>query len=286
MKNTRLLVWLFASALLLANFFAWQEVFALQTALLEVYFLDVGQGDSQFINTPDNRQIIIDGGPGDTVLSELGEIMSFSDRKIDIVVLSHPETDHMHGLISVLNKYKVDYILQSGVERSSKEFYEWQEALLFQQKQGAKIINVKAGDVVYVGSVVLEILAPFEDLSGVNMEKSSNESCLVAQLTYGKNSFLFTGDIGFETENQLLDDLVLQPDVLKVAHHGSKYSTSENFLASISPKIAVIEVGKNSYGHPTNETLQRLAKFGIQTLRTDKSGTIKIVSNGDAMQIK
>jgi competence protein ComEC len=286
MKNGRLLVWLFAGALLLANLFAWQQVFALQTALLEVYFLDVGQGDSQFINTPDNRQIMIDGGPGDTVLGELGEIMSFSDRKIDIVVLSHPETDHIQGLVAVLKKYKADYILQTGVKRNFEGFYEWQEVLDAQQKQGAKIINVKAGDVVFIGPVALEILAPFEDLSKVNMEKSSNEACLVARLSYGKNSFLFTGDIGFETENQLLAGHTLQSDVLKVAHHGSKYSTSESFLANIGSKIAVIGVGKNSYGHPTIETLQRLAKFGIQTLRTDKSGTIKIVSNGDALQIQ
>lgn len=284
MQNKRILVLLSAIILLLANFFAWQQVFILQAECLEVYFLDVGQGDSQFVNTPDNRQIIIDGGPGDAVLGELGKIMSFSDRKIDIVVLSHPETDHMQGLVAVLNKYKVDYILQAGVERNSELFYEWHDVLNTQQKQGAKIINVKAGDVIYVGPVVLEILAPFEDLSGINMEKSSNETCVVARLSYGSNSFLFTGDIGFEIEAEIGEDA--DCDVLKVAHHGSKYSTSESFLTATTPKIAVIEVGKNSYGHPTIETLQRLAKFGIQTLRTDKSGTIKIVSNGDALQIQ
>jgi competence protein ComEC len=284
MENRRILILFFSAVLLILNFFTWQQVFALQAANLEVYFLDVGQGDSQFIETPDNRQIIIDGGPGDAVLGELGKIMSFSDRKIDIVVLSHPETDHMQGLVAVLKKYKADYILQAGVERDFEGFYEWQDVLATQQKQGAKIINVKAGDVVYVGAVVLKILAPFEDLSGVNMEKSSNEACLVAKLSYGTSSFLFTGDIGFETEAQI--GKAADCDVLKVGHHGSKYSTSESFLAAISPQIAVIEVGKNSYGHPTAEILQRLAKFGIQTLRTDKSGTIKIVSNGDALQIQ
>ena len=106
----------------------------------------------------------------------------------------------------------------------------------------------------------------------------------MAKLIYGANSFLFTGDIGFETESRISS--FADSDVLKVAHHGSKYSTSESFLAAITPDIAVIEVGRNSYGHPTTETLQRLAKFGIQTLRTDKSGTIKIVSNGDALQIQ
>lgn len=269
---------------MLLNFFVWQQVFALQSANLEVYFLDVGQGDSQFIETPDNRQIIIDGGPGDAVLGELGKIMSFSDRKIDIVVLSHPEIDHIQGLVAVLKKYKADYILQTGVERDFKEFYEWQDILAAQQEQGAKIINVKAGDVVYLGAIAFEILAPLKDLSGINMEESSNEACLVAKLSYGANSFLFTGDISFEIEAQI--DKSADCDVLKVSHHGSKYATSESFLAAISPKIAVIEVGKNSYGHPTDEALQRLEKFGIQTLRTDKSGTIKIVSNGDALQIQ
>jgi len=165
---------------------------------LEVWFLDVGQGDSQFVQTPDNRQILIDGGPGSTILQRLSEIMGFFDRKIDIVVLSHPETDHMQGLIEVLKKYKADYILQTGIERDSQGFYEWQNVLQDQQKRGAKTVNAKTGDIVKIGNVKFEIMAPFEDLSGQKAEKSSNEACLVAKLNYAGTSFLFTGDIGFQ----------------------------------------------------------------------------------------
>jgi competence protein ComEC len=184
----------------------------------------------------------------------------------------------VQGLIEILKRYKVNYIIETGIVRDTEEFAEWQNLLKRQKNLGAKIINVKFGDLAKLGNVNLEILAPFENLSGQNMDKSSNEVCVVAKLIYGKNSFLFTGDIGFDTENKIKN---LESDVLKVSHHGSKYSTSELFLQNVKPEFAVIEVGKNSYGHPTPEVLQRLEKFGIKTLRTDENKNIVFSSDGE-----
>ena len=288
-------VWVFVvGVLFLLDVFAWQEVFALNgDKNLEVYFLNVGQGDSEFIKTPENHQIIIDGGPDSLVLTEISKLMPFWDRTIDLVVLSHPEKDHMQGLLEILKKYKADYILWSGVEKTAPGYNEWINVLERQKKLGAKIIATKSGDIVRLGEVKIETISPLENLAGQKMGDSSNDACVVAKLIFGNNSFLFTGDIPAKTEKELVGiassqasrNDVLKADVLKIAHHGSKYSTSEEFLQNVKPKFAVIEVGKNSYGHPTPETLQRLEKFGIQILRTDINGTIEFVSDGENIKL-
>ncbi len=273
--------------LFVINVFAWQEVFALYDNNLKFYFFDVGQGDSAFIKTSENHQIIIDGGPGSAVLEKISKIMPFWDKSIDIVILSHPEKDHMQGLLEILKRYKVDYIIQVGVLRNTDEFRKWQNVLEYQKKLGAKIINVKADDIILVGNSKIEILFPFENLAGKNMEKSSNEVCLVARLDYGENSFLFTGDIGEKTEKEMiLNEKNIECDVLKVAHHGSKYSTSELFLENTNSDFAVIGVGKNSYGHPTSEVLQRLQNYDIKILRTDENKNIIFSSDGKNLIIK
>ena len=281
-------VWLFIVAVLfLLNIFTWQEVFAIASDNnLQVYFLNVGQGDSAFIETPENHQIIIDGGPDSSALSKISELMPFWDKTIDLVVLSHPEKDHMQGLLDILKRYKADYILDSGIKKESAEYREWQKILEYQKENGTKIVFVKNGDIVRLGKTEIKIISPFEDFSGQATDDSTNEACIVSKLVFGNNSFLFTGDISTKTEKEIIssgEDATC--DVLKVSHHGSKYSTSEDFLANISSKFAVIEVGKNSYGHPTQETLQRLEKFGIQVLRTDTSGDVKFVSDGENIKI-
>ena len=283
-------IWLFIIGILFfLNVFVWQEVFALTSdSNLKVYFLNVGQGDSAFIKTPENHQIVIDGGPDSSALAKVSKLMPFWDKTIDLVVLSHPEKDHMQGLLEVLKKYKADYILQSGIEKDSNEFREWQKVLEIQKNWGAKIINVNAGDIVRLGESELDILSPLESLAGQKIDDSSNDSCVVAKLNYGQNSFLFTGDIDMKSEKEIVavqNTATTKSDVLKVAHHGSKYSTSEEFLQNVAPKFAVIDVGKNSYGHPTAEALQRLEKFGIKVLRTDINGDIKFLSDGSNIKL-
>jgi len=282
------IILIIAGFLFLLNIFAWQEVFELGSPQdLKVDFLDVGQGDSAFVQTPEGQQILIDGGPNASVLEKLAENMPFWDRTIDLVVLTHPESDHMQGLLDILQKYKADYILWSGVKKTAAEYDEWLNVLAKQKKLGAKIIIAKAGQEIKAGNVLIDTLFPFESLEGKEMKDTSNDSCVVTKLIFGKNSFLFTGDIDNKAEKELVDSKEnILADVLKVAHHGSKYSTSDIFLAAAKPQIAVISVGaKNTFGHPTPEVLQRLEKSGIKIFRTDQNGDVKFVSNGNIINI-
>ena len=270
------------------NVFAWQEVFVLASNdnLLKVYFLDVGQGDSAFIETSQFHQILIDGGPDSIVLEKLQNLMPFFDRTIDFVILTHPEKDHMQGLIEVLQRYKVKDILWTGVVRQTPEYQKWIDILEIKKKQGTKITTAKLGQTIKAGKILIKILNPLEDSSKKEL-KDSNDSSVVSRLIFDKNSFLFTGDISNKAEKDIIcKNDNLQADVLKISHHGSKYSSSLSFLENVKPKIAVISVGKNSYGHPTPETLQKLENFGIDILRTDTDGDIEIVSDGNNIYIK
>jgi competence protein ComEC len=264
--------------LILANLYLWRFVFSLD-GNLQVIFFDVGQGDSIFIETPQGHQILIDGGPSKKILEKLAMELPFWDRTLDLVILSHPEKDHLEGLNYVLRRYKVENILWTGVLRETNVFREWQEAL---EKEKANEVIAKAEEEIKAGNVKIFILYPFQSLAGKEY-KNSNDTSIVANLVFGENSFLFTGDATKKTEQQLLaKKLDIDSDVLKVGHHGSKTSTSKEFLKEVSPEIAVISCGRNNrYGHPHKEVLQNLRNFGIKILNTCQKGDIKIVSNGN-----
>ena len=273
--------------LVLANVFAWTVVFDLrQPRFLEVNFFDVGQGDAIFIETPQGRQILIDGGPDSTILEKLGQEMPFYDRTIDLVILSHPEEDHLSGLIGVLKRYKVENILWTGVLHTAPEYDEWKRLI---ETEGTKIQIAKAGQKIFWSKNpenFIEILYPFENLAGQDF-KDVNDTSLVSRLVFGGKSFLFPGDIFEKAEGEILNrGATIDSDVLKVAHHGSKTSSSPQFLAEVSPEIAVISLSKdNKYGHPHQETLEKLKNYGIRILRTDQDGDIKIISDGKALRI-
>lgn len=273
--------------LFLLNIFTWREVFDLtKINNLEINFLDVGQGDAIFIETPQLHQILIDSGPNSTILEKLQKLMPFYDKTIDFVILTHPDKDHIEGLLEVLERYKVDYILWTGITRSGFLYQKWLSLLVELEKKGTKIIKAELSQEIKLGNIVIDILYPFEDLTGKEFKNKDNDTGIVARLIFGKNTFLFTADISSKAEKELIDKAVnLKSNILKVAHHGSKYSTSEEFLKNVNPKIAVISVGKNSYGHPTLETLQRLENFGIHILRTDEYGDVKIISNGNNFKL-
>ena len=289
-----------AGFLLVLDIFVWQEVFHINSnRYLEINFFDVGQGDSAFIETPQGHQILIDGGPGSAVLEKLARNMPFWDRSIDLVILTHPEKDHMQGLLDVLQKYKIDYFLWTGVARDDAENKKLVELLgAMKDKNNSwlaalsgkatKVVAVKAGQEIKLDNVLLDVVFPLDDLSGKELKSSSNNSSVVVRLIYKNKSFLFTGDIDEAAEKELTNYYgltSLRSDVLKVAHHGSKYSSSDAFLEVVEPEISVISVGQNSYGHPTSETLQRLEKFGIKVLRTDVDHDIKLMSDGNNINI-
>ncbi len=261
------------------NILAWLVVYDLsQSQLLEVTFFDVGQGDAILIETPKRHQILIDGGPDSTILEKLGKEIPFWDRSIDLIILTHPERDHMAGLLEVLKRYKVENILWTGILRDTSEFKEWLRLI---EIENANVFIAQVGQKITTRTVLVEILFPFENLEG-QVFKDSNNTSIVAKLVFGQNSLLFTGDNYKSVERKLIDrGLNIDSDILKVGHHGSKTSSAIEFIEGVGPKIAVISLeAENSYGHPHPETLETLEKYGIKVLRTDINKDIKIISDG------
>ena len=286
-KGAREVSFFILGILFFLNILAWLAVYDLnKPQLLEVNFFDVGQGEAIFIETPQSHQILIDGGPDSTILEKLSKEMPFWDRSIDLIILTHPEADHLAGLIEVLKRYRVENILWTGVVRDTAEYREWLRLI---KKERAKIVLAKSGQTITTspGLVVMEVLYPFENLKG-EILKNSNNTSIIAKLIFSKNYFLFTGDVYKSVERKLVDrGWDLDSDILKIAHHGSKTSSAEEFIKAISPETAIISVGKdNTYGHPHQEVLETLEKYGIKVLRTDKDGDIKIISDGIKYKIK
>lgn len=266
--------------LFFADIFAWLIVYDFtKSKLLNVTFFDVGEGDAIFIETPQRHQILIDGGPDVTILEKLAKEMPFWDRTIDLVILTHPERDHLAGLIEVLKSYQVKNILWTGVIAESLVFKEWLKRI---KLEGAKIYLAKAGQKVRAGECLFFILSPFENLENQKV-KHLNDTSIVTKFYCQKKAFFFAGDIFQDQEEKIIENYNkkdLDSDILKVAHHGSKSSTSQEFLEIVSPEIAVISVGKNNYGHPHQEVLEKLERIGAQILRTDREGDIKIKLDG------
>jgi len=274
------------------NILAWFVIYDLKAPrFLEVNFFDVGQGDAVFIETPQLHQILIDGGPDSIILEKLAKEMPFWDRTIDLIILTHPERDHLSGLIEVLKRYKVKNILWTGVLRDTSEFKEWQRLI---KNEGAKIKIAKAPQKIVCSEkwqrtvlCQIDIVFPFGSFLGQEF-KDSNNTSIVAKLVFEKNSFLFTGDIYKSVERELIKkEIDIDSDILKVSHHGSKTSSSEEFIAEVSPEISIISVGKeNKYGHPHPEVLEILEKYGIRILRTDLDGDIKILCGSQSLKLK
>jgi competence protein ComEC len=285
MKAHKLRLVLLTTLLLLAVFSVYLSCKEERNGLLTVAFLDVGQGDAIFIEAPNGNQMLIDGGPSKAVLRELSKVMPFYDRSIDVVLATHADQDHVGGLPDVLQKYKTDIFLESGVPGDSSSYKEL-EKMLEEDNSGIKKILARKGMMVDLGDgATLEILFPVTVFDGME----TNNASIVARLVYGENEFLFTGDAPTNIENYLAfqEDLKssysnsLQSDVLKVAHHGSKNSDSEEFVSVVSAEYAVISVGKdNKYGHPNKEVLDTLNNFGAKIIRTDESGRIIFKSDG------
>jgi len=271
------LLFLFFSLFLLVD-----AIFSRPDGKLHLNFCDVGQGDAIFLRTPKGKDILIDGGPDAKVLNCLSEKMPFYDRTIELMILSHPQADHLVGLIEVLKKFKVEKVLTTKAANNTSEFKAFQEAL---KNEKAQIFEAKKGKVIdFEKGLKGEILWP-QDLV---FYQDVNETSQVLRIKYGDFCAFLTGDA---TKNTWLSlsaagDLE-QCLLLKVPHHGSKNNLDDLLLDNIRPKIAIISVGKNNhFGHPHKEVLSSLEKYQVKILRTDEKGTIEIVSDGKKWWLK
>ena len=259
----------------------WYAVFHFEARQnLLVTFFDVGQGDAIFIEVPNGNQILVDGGPGDRILAKLGNTLPFWDRSIDLLILTHPHADHLDGLLEVLKRYDVGMVLEPGVPHSIPEYQEWREVL---GRKNVPVVVARVGEGINAGAgVVMDVLAPFDDCCAASV-KNVHDANVVARLTHGKTLILLTGDAEKMIEYRLFFESpeMIDADILKVGHHGSKTSTTEEFLAAVSPDVAVIQVGrKNRFGHPYQGVLERLAGASAKILRTDRDRDIRIWSDG------
>ncbi|MFA6536648.1 MAG: ComEC/Rec2 family competence protein [Candidatus Paceibacterota bacterium] len=270
--------WLILGILVLVNAFIWFAVLKEDRGgQLRVYFLNIGQGDAILIDAPSGNQMLIDGGPDKSVLSELGKVLPFYDHKIEVVLATHPDQDHVAGLNYVLDRYRVDQVLEPGVSAETAVYQNLEKKI--GDKKISKILARRGMIVDLGGGAVFKILFPDRDTIGWE----TNTASIVGRVVYGGNSVMLTGDSPQAIENYLtiLDGKNLQSDVLKAGHHGSRTSSSQSFVGFVNPQYAVISAGKNnSYGHPHQEVLDLLKKFQVQILRTDELGMIKFSSDG------
>lgn len=277
---------------------------------LHVVFCNVGQGDAAYIRTPLGAQMVIDGGPDNSVLSCLGRHMPFWDRSIDVVMMTHPQKDHMYGLVALLQRYSVGYMI-AGVEGGS--ILEYQQLLHTIADRHIFVKQVYEGDRFILGGIQARVIWPRQSwleglladgelalpsgsgtvlsegpaVLGYQTQRDLNDFCYYLQLTYGSFDALFTGDGDERIQPEILADHDLEPvEVLKVPHHGSRTGMLPEFLDRVHPDLAVISVGRNTYGHPAPETIKALSDRHVKILRTDKEGDVEVVSDGTKWWIR
>ncbi len=267
----KVIIWLLLAITSLTLILAVLFYLKLNLEKLEIDFLNVGQGDASLIKLPNNKVILIDGGPDNLVLKRLGENLPFYQRRIDLIILSHFHDDHILGLIEVISRYRVGTIIYMKDGSSSKLLE------LFLTKAKQKNIKLTAlvdeAEITYFPSCLIKVFNPL--VLGV---KNDNNNSLITKLNCRSLSALFTGDNNEKVENTLLKTkLDLTAKIFKASHHGSKSANSEIFLRAVNPLFFVISVGaQNRFGHPSQEILERINALGIKTKRTDQDGTVVI----------
>ena len=244
-----------------------------------VSFLDVGQGDSILIESG-NVQMLIDGGADQSVLRELGKKMPFWDRRIDAVVATHPDKDHIGGLVDVIKRYKVGTFIESGVESDTPHAAALKKEVT---KKNLDPVLARRGMRIELGSGgYADILFPDRDVPTIE----TNTGSIIMRVAYGGTSFMLTGDAPSSVEKYLvaLNRGELDSDILKAGHHGSKTSSAETFISAVSPQAVVFSRGcDNTYGHPAKEVAERFQKLKIPALDTCENGTITFTSDGKTL---
>jgi competence protein ComEC len=277
------LLFLLAGIGLVAGFIYYSPTITQPIPYLTVHFLDVGQGDAIFIETPDQVQMLIDGGPDGSVVRELGEVMSPFDKTIDVVLATHNDKDHIGGLVDVLARYQVSAIMRTNNQHDTSVEEQFAQYAIDEK---AVLISPVAGERYVLGaSTTVTVFSPVGDVRN----QETNTSSLVVKVEYGGNSFFLTGDapIGIEEYLALAYPGELGSTVLKLGHHGSRTSSSEVFLASVLPAYAIVSAGKgNSYGHPHAEVVENVQEVGSRLLSTAEVGRVTFFSDGQKVWLK
>ena len=285
----------FFGLLILVTVVVWLAVIVGSDSNLHIIACDVGQGDAILLQNA-SSQILVDGGPGNKVLDCLSRYMPFWDRTLEVVVMTHPQSDHYGGLIEVFRRYNVGIFLAPSVDNSTQGYQVLKDLVKASQ---AQIVNPQRGMKMRLGEIQLDILNPTAELQdeepgtvGKNRlgafspKRDLNDFSVVFNLSYGSFDALFTGDIGPEISDQMAKQLALSDsrrvEYIKIPHHGSRNGLTGELLDVTSPEVAVISVGKdNTYGHPHEETLKILRDEDIKILRTDEMGSVEVVTDGE-----
>ena len=249
---------------------------------LHVVFCNVGQGDSAFFRTNKGIDILIDGGPDDKVIACIQKHMPIWDRTIDFVFLTHPDADHLIGLIPVFSSYKVKNFITQNVTDNNSAVH--QELLIIVKKKRITPRFVFSGQTYSLGEDMSTfILWPNKKIGGTVAKSSVNNGSIVQKISFGNFDLLMTGDIDAKIFDYLEKDRDI--DVLKVPHHGSKNGMDEKLFTIINPLFAIISVGKNSYGHPSDQVISLFRQYTTKVFRTDKQGSIEFVTDGKNMKV-
>ena len=248
--------------------------------------LNIGQGDAILIQTSDHQDILIDGGPDNSVLDRLSQALPPGDRDIELMVLTHPHADHVNGLVAVTERFTVRHVLETGLPFKQQAYATWQKLL---HDQHVPIDIPVAGQRYTVGTATLDVLWPGRDLEHDDVTHDDaangggvNDSSIVLKLHCGGSDAMLMGDASSEIESRILDGGVdVRASLLKVGHHGSRFSSSVRLLKAVQATWAVISVGQNNrYHHPHPTALLRLKQAGLRVLRTDVEGDIKLKTDG------
>ncbi len=286
LKKIDALSFIIGVSLLALNIFLWQGILWNGSPKeARAYFLDVGQGDSELMVFQGGIKVMTDAGPDQKVLDGLGKIISSEDPYIDLAIISHPQLDHFNGYNYILEHYDIGAFIHNGRD-DTPGVKQWQELLQKIKEKNIPLITLGKGDAIRYGNNEIDLLSPDGDF---DQSAELNDTGLVELVKTPEMRVLLTADIGSNVEDALLaagDDL--RADVLKVPHHGSRYSSGGPFLHAVDPKAAVIEVGaRNTYGHPSPLTVARLgSSTRAVVLRTDLDGTITIWAENQALKIE
>lgn len=251
---------------------------------LRVAFLDVGQGDAIFIQTPNGKQVLVDGGPKDVVMRELREVMPFNDKTLDMLVITNPDADHISGFLPLLDDYTVSSVLEPGTRSTTPTYKDLMSKI---KKKHIPILTAYKDMKIVLDkerNIYLDVLFPDQKVRGWE----SNDGSIVMRLVYGQTSFMLMGDATELTEKIIMvttDKERLQSSILKLGHHGSKTSSSQAWVEAVAPSIAIVSAGlHNTYGHPHEEVIERLEEKEAEILQTGVEGTIIYESDGNQFE--